>query len=101
MGVAADQADAWLAAQLPEAAEDDVDTSQPTEVWPENWPALMLFLRLQTQWHCDSEGRRQGLRYEAMHAAMQMQAVKPDEQPRLFDNLVEMQHAALEVIHEL
>lgn len=101
MGVAPDQAEAWLAAQVPEGEEHDVDLTEPTEVWPENWPALQLFLKLQTQWHCDAEGHRVGLRYEAMQSAMWMQGVKREERPRLFDNLVEMQHAALEVIHGL
>jgi hypothetical protein len=31
------------------------------EVWPENWPAVELFMRCQTQWHWRPDGRRAGL----------------------------------------
>ncbi len=99
MGVSDDQAAMWLAAQQPDSEEQDLDLSTPTEVWPENWPALTLFLRLQTQWHRDAEGRRESLRYEAMQSAMWMQNCPREERPRLFDQLVEMQHAALEVFN--
>jgi hypothetical protein len=36
-------------------------------VWPENWEAVHLFIRCQTQWRTDS-GHRTGLDYGAMLA---------------------------------
>ena len=37
------------------------------EIWPENWPAVELFMRCQTQWRV-SDGRRIGLDYGALLA---------------------------------
>ena len=37
------------------------------QVWPENWEAVRLFIRCQTQWRV-SDGRRIGLDYGAMLA---------------------------------
>jgi len=36
-------------------------------VWPENWPAVELFLRCQTQWRISINGRA-GLDYSALLA---------------------------------
>ena len=36
------------------------------EVWPENWPALELFMCCQTQWHWRPDGRRGGLIYSEL-----------------------------------
>lgn len=102
MGVPEEEARRWLQAQQPEPDEDEEpapDLSRPLAVWPENWPALTLLLRLQTQWHRDIEGRRTGLRFEAAEAAMNMMNTGRKERPRLFEQLVEMQDAALEVLH--
>jgi hypothetical protein len=38
------------------------------EVWPENWPAVDLFIRCQTQWHWRPDGRRGGLIYSELIA---------------------------------
>jgi hypothetical protein len=99
MGLPPDAAAALLEAERPEGTEPGPDLDRPAEVWPENWPALLLFLRLQNQWHRDPEGRRQGLRFEALQSAMWMKDVKRADRPRLFDELVDMQDAALEVLN--
>lgn len=99
MGVSDEEARLWIEAQRPEGEDEGADQRGPFSVWPENWEALGLFLRLQTQWLRDSWGKRLGLRYEAMHAAMQMAGLKRDARARLFDQLVEMEQAAVEVLH--
>ncbi len=35
------------------------------DVWPENWPAVELFMRCQTQWRTDN-GQRTGLVYSEL-----------------------------------
>ena len=40
---------------------------QHFEVWPENWPAVHLFIRCQTQWRTDN-GQRTGLIYSELLA---------------------------------
>ena len=37
------------------------------EIWPENWPAVELFMRCQTQWRTDN-GHRTGLIYSELIA---------------------------------
>ena len=45
-----------------EAAAELIGSQSPKvfDVWPENWPAVELFMRCQTQWRTDN-GQRVGL----------------------------------------
>jgi hypothetical protein len=45
-----------------EAAAELIGSQAPKvfDVWPENWPAVELFMRCQTQWRTDN-GQRIGL----------------------------------------
>jgi len=45
------------------------------EVWPENWPALCLFIRCQTQWRTDN-GCRTGLIYSELLAIGSLYSVE-------------------------
>lgn len=56
-----------------------------------------LFLRLQTQWEKGPDGSRQGLRYPAAESAINL--LRLPDTARLFDELVEMEHAALEALN--
>jgi hypothetical protein len=89
LGVPADEAAAWLAEQ--DGLDDDL--AQPLVVWPENWPVLRLWLRLETQWRLAPNGRVLGLRYEAVEAVMRLAGLK--KRRRLFDQLQEMEQEAL------
>lgn len=104
MGLDAEAARAWIDAQdlQPEpGAEPAPDLTQPFVVWPENWPVLGLFLRLQTQWVYRPDGRREGLSYPAVQSAMWGMGVKKRDRTRLWDQLVQMEHAAVEACNEL
>ena len=48
---------------------------QHFEVWPENWAALDLFLRCQTQWRTDN-GQRVGLIYSELIAIGNLYSVE-------------------------
>ena len=50
-----------------EAAAELIGSQAPKvfEVWTENWPAVELFMRCQTQWRTDS-GQRVGLIYSEL-----------------------------------
>lgn len=99
MGYSEQAAREWIASQEPEPDPDlPLAGGQPTLVWPQNWPALGLFLRLQTQWVRGFNGEHTGLRYEAAEAAMNMMSL-PDR-AKVFDHLVEMEHAALEALND-
>ena len=65
------------------------------EVWPENWPAYILFVTLQTQWHYGGMGGRTGLRYEALYPLLDRQTDTPEQWQQLFDDVRVMEHAAL------
>lgn len=102
LGIDASTVQAWLDSQecLDEGEGEPVepDFATPLAVWPENWPVLQLFLRLQTQWRFTPNGALQGLRYDA--AAQVMRLLKLRKQRRLFEHLQEMEQAALEAWDE-
>ena len=66
------------------------------EVWEENWPAVEMFLRVQTQWRTTMNGIL-GLDYGALAWLFKMYAV---EDPRsLLEDLQIMEAAAMAVIN--
>lgn len=97
LGVSRDEAQAWLDAQEPEdeAADAPLQIDDgPLIVWPENRPVVRLFMQLQTQWRKRPSGALDGLRYEAARTVIEVQRLKRPR--RLFGQLVEMEHAAVE-----
>ena len=50
-------------------------TPEHFEVWPENWPAVELFMRCQTQWRTDN-GQRVGLIYSELIAIGNLYSVE-------------------------
>ncbi len=64
------------------------------EIWPQNWPAFLLFTSLQTQWNVGMGGRT-GLRYEALYPLLDRQAEDPGKWQQLFDDVRVMEYAAL------
>lgn len=65
-------------------------------MWEENWPAVEMFLRVQTQWRTTMNGLL-GLDYGAVAWLFKMYAV---EDPRaLLEDLQVMEAAAMAVIN--
>lgn len=99
LGIEPEAAKAWIEQQTPLETDEDGEvadcgvTSAPLCVWPENVPAVRLFLQLQTQWRVRPSGRLQGLRYTEAEAAMRLMGLK--NRAELFDQLVDMEHAVL------
>lgn len=81
-------ANAFLAALA--ARDDDKDI----EVWPENWAAWTMFMRVQTQWNVGMNGAT-GLRYEAIYPLLDREAKTRDEWEDLFDDIQVIERAAL------
>jgi hypothetical protein len=52
----------------PEWTDPALTEPQHFEVWPENWEAVLLFVRCQTQWHWRPDGQRSGLIYSELLA---------------------------------
>jgi hypothetical protein len=74
-----------LAAKL-EAVQEDF------EVWDENWEAVMMFLRMQTQWNVSMNGLV-GLNYQALETLIRLYHVK--EPVELFERVQVIERAAL------
>lgn len=67
------------------------------EVWEENWPAVEMFLRLQTQWRTTMNGVL-GLDYAAAAWVFMMYEVK--DQRALLEDLQVMEAAAMVTIND-
>jgi len=107
MGITPERALAWLAEQdeAPPALDGqagDERPGDPLHIWPENWPALRVWMRLQTQWHQSPTGRLAGLRYP--EAERQVQRLMPGasqaQQDQVFEHLQDMELAALEALDD-
>ncbi len=67
------------------------------EVWPENWPIVMLFCRLGTQWQVGMSGAV-GLRYEAVYPLLDR--LFADGWQQAFDDLQVLERAALDAMRD-
>lgn len=94
LGIDADAAAAWLAQQ--EAENEAACSDQTFVVWPQNWRTVLLFLKLQTQWRRLPDGALDGLRWEAVDLALRRARPPLEEQDLVFDQLIAMEHAAVE-----
>ena len=79
-----------------QAAPDD----DHFEVWEENWDALMMFLRMQTQWTV-TMGGYVGLKYEVLLGASGLMSLYDVENPReMLEDLQVMEAAALSELNK-
>lgn len=93
---------AELRAYLAQRAEQAV-----CGVWPENWYAVRVFLRMSTQWRVAAGGMRflwLGLEYQALDAVQQRTPPPPDVPhpgpSDLFDQIRCLERAALELLNQ-
>ena len=67
------------------------------EVWQENWPAVEMFLRCQTQWRPTMAGVC-GLDYTAVEWLFRLYEVK--NQPAVLEDLQIMEAAGLKILNQ-
>jgi len=67
------------------------------EVWEENWPAVEMFLRCQTQWRPTMAGVC-GLDYTAVEWLFRLYEVK--NQPAVLEDLQVMEAAGLKILNQ-
>ena len=67
------------------------------EVWEENWPAVEMFLRVQTQWRTSMSGVI-GLDYLAVEWMLRLYGV--EDQRSMLEDLQVMEGAALTLINK-
>ena len=63
-------------------------------MWPENWPAIALFLRVSSQWLTGMNGPT-GLNYPSVYPLLDRAAKTPEEWDWLFDDVQQIERAAL------
>ena len=68
-------------------------------VFPDNWPTVMIFRDMMTQWRVGPGGVC-GLDYGALPVVFRLRAVPQKERTDIFDGLQIMESAALEAIRE-
>lgn len=66
------------------------------EVWPENWPAVELFMAAATQWRHGGKGPT-GLDYTAVEALMRLRRVAKRDRADLLADVQIMERASLAV----
>ena len=65
---------------------------QAFEVWPENWPAVLLFIRCQTQWRTGINGLV-GLDYQAVLSVGSLYQMA--DLPSVLEDLQVIEHTIL------
>ena len=65
-------------------------------IWPENWPALINYMELGTQWRVDPNGTRYGFDYTAVRAHLEFTLDKKLARKRYEDVLVMERAASVE-----
>jgi len=78
----------------PEDYEDDF-----IEVWPENWPAVDLFISMGTQWRIGMEGRT-GLDYGALYPQLDRLTDTPEQYDDLFSDIRWLERSALATMNQ-
>jgi hypothetical protein len=73
------------------------DAPEHFEVWPDNWPAVEMFLRCQTQWRTTMSGVC-GLDYSAVEWLFRLYEVK--DQAAVFEDLQVMEAAAVKILNK-
>lgn len=83
-----------------ELIEKLAEESKPKdfEIWPENWKAVEVFMRLHTQWKYGAMGGVIGLDYSSLPFIFEMLEV--DNKKETFQSIQIMENAALEVLNE-
>ena len=69
------------------------------EVWPENWKAVEMFLRLQTQWVVGGMGSLIGLNYQSVSILFEVYKVK--NRRKMLEQIQAIERGALDAIGRL
>ena len=73
---------------------EDYETD-PVEVYPENWPAVDVFIAMSTQWRVGMAGAT-GLEYLVLFRLLDRRFGDSDEWDGVFEDIRVMESAALE-----
>jgi len=77
---------------------DAAPAPQMLEIWPENLPAVQVFLQMRTQWVLGGMSGRRGLCYESLPVVMRYAGIKKRQRAAAFAGVRIMEQAVMEVI---
>ena len=97
---------AAFGARAEDVAQARTQQSEPEfGVYPENWPAVQVFLALTTQWRTVAVSTwgsarliQTGLDYSAIEPVMKLTGVKPKRRAAIFEKVRIMEEAALDAL---
>ena len=69
----------------------------PVEVWPDNAPAVNLFIAMGTQWRVGMGGAT-GLDYNSLPGVMRLIGIGPGDRKEAFEDLRVLEGVALELM---
>jgi hypothetical protein len=69
------------------------------DVWPDNLQAVNMFISMSTQWRTGMSGPT-GLDYNALPGVMRMTGIPRASWGTVFEDLRQMEDAALQVMHQ-
>jgi len=81
-----------------EGGEEDEDSGAEFLVWPENWAAVLLFCRCDTQWMWES-GACTGLDYNRVEAVMRIDCIARSQRSDLLTDVRVLERTALPLIN--
>ena len=73
------------------------DYAEEAEVWPENWPAFVLFSMMQSQWDAGMVGPT-GQKYQVLFEIMDRKGLANDDWWEMFADIQHMEAAALKAM---
>jgi len=69
------------------------------DVWPENWPAIDLYVQYRTQW-IQGPGGPTGLNYPVLLADLDRRGITNDERTEIMDSIRVIEDVVLDKIYE-
>lgn len=69
------------------------------DLWPENWPAIQLFLQFQTQWRTGMNGPT-GLDYNVIFHELDRRGLESDAYDDLMGSVRVIEDVALRILHK-
>lgn len=72
------------------------------EVWPDNWPSWLLFIRVQRQWvYAGMSGQRVSLNYPGIESHFRVAPVPRADRAQRWADLHDIENAVLQADYEL
>jgi len=78
----------------------DYEDEEPSEIWPENMPAINLFSSISTQWRTGGMGGTSGIDYNVLFHRIDRMSLPDQDYEWLFDDVRVIESEALSIINK-